>query len=64
MYGDYRVALDRDVRIQHNRMKNTKVIATDRQWANDAGGSASVSAYTIGQVFDAVRDYYSSREWN
>lgn len=49
---------------QARKKWNGKVITTGRQWANNASGAVAVSNYESAHVWDAVRDYYNSREWN
>ena len=57
---------DRDITAEHKAEKkrwNGKVITTGRQWANNADGALAVSTYSEAKLWDAVRDYYDSREW-
>lgn len=43
---------------------NGKVITTGRQWAENASGSREVDNYESSRIWDAVRDYYDSRQWD
>ena len=43
---------------------NGKVITTSRQWANNADGAREPDTTSYEKIYDAVRDYYNSREWN
>lgn len=57
---------DADIRAEQKEQKkrwNGKVITTGRQWANNADGALAVSTYSEAKLWDAVRDYYDSREW-
>lgn len=42
---------------------NGKVITSSRQWTENANGARAVSCYSEAKVWEAVRDYYDSREW-
>ena len=42
---------------------NGKVITTGRQWANNASGAIEPMESSFDKIYDAVRDYYDSREW-
>ena len=57
---------DADIRAEQRAQKKRwdgKVITTGRQWANNADGALVVSTYSETKLWDAVRDYYDSREW-
>ena len=57
---------DADIREEQRAQKKRwdgKVITTGRQWANNADGALAVSTYSEVKLWDAVRDYYDSREW-
>lgn len=57
---------DADIRAEQRAQKKRwdgKVITTGRQWANNADGALAVSTYSEAKLWDAVRDYYDSREW-
>ena len=57
---------DADIRAEQRVQKkrwNGKVITTGRQWTNNADGALAVSTYSEAKLWDAVRDYYDSREW-
>lgn len=43
---------------------NGKVITTSKQWIYNDAGSREVDNYSTAKIWDAVNDYYSSREWN
>ena len=43
---------------------NGKVITTGRQWAENASGAREPDTTSFERIYDAVRDYYDSREWN
>lgn len=47
----------------HKKRWNGKVIDTDRQWSNNADGSCAISSCSDSKIWDAVRDYYDSRQW-
>jgi hypothetical protein len=42
---------------------NGKVITTGRQWANNAAGAIEPMESSFDKIYDAVRDYYDSRDW-
>ncbi len=60
---DYDQEINREHREQKKRW-NGKVITTARQWNNNHDGSREVDSYDMGKVWEAVRDYYDSRDWN
>lgn len=43
---------------------NGKVITTGNQWRHNADGAKAPTNYSMEEIWDAVRDYYNSREWN
>lgn len=43
---------------------NGKVISTGRQWTENAHGAIEPMATSYDKMYDAVRDYYTSREWD
>ena len=56
---------DRDITQERRAEKkrwNGKVITTGRQWANNADGALAVASYSEAKLWDAVRDYYDSRQ--
>jgi hypothetical protein len=55
--------IDRECKAQKKRW-NGKVITTARQWSNNADGAMAVPTYNNTQMWEAVRDYYNTREWN
>ena len=59
---DWQAEIEREHKAQKKRW-NGKVITTGRQWANNADGALAVSTYSEVKLWDAVRDYYDSREW-
>ena len=64
MYTNY--DWDAEIRAEQRAQKKRwdgKVITTGRQWANNANGALAVPAYSEAKLWDAVRDYYDSREW-
>ena len=60
---DWQKELEEENKRQKKRW-NGKVITTGRQWSNNADGSRATDSYTNSQIWDAVRDYRESREWN
>ena len=55
--------IDRECKAQKKRWDG-KVIATARQWSNNADGAMAVPTYNNTQMWEAVRDYYNTREWD
>jgi hypothetical protein len=43
---------------------NGKVITTGRQWAENAHGALEPMNASYDKIWDAVRDYQDSRQWN
>ena len=43
---------------------NGKVITTGNQWRFNADGAKEPESYTFEQIWDAVRDYQNSRQWD
>lgn len=43
---------------------NGKVITTSRQWNNNADGAREPYSASFDKIYEAVRDYYNSREWD
>ena len=57
---------DTEIKAEHKAQKkrwNGKVITTGRQWACNADGARAVDNYESSKIWDAVRDYYNSRDW-
>lgn len=48
----------------HKKRWNGKVITTSRQWAENADGAREPDSTSFEKIYDAVRDYYNSRDWN
>lgn len=58
---------DEEIRRENKEAKkrwNGKVITTGRQWANNAWGALEPQTSSFAGIYDALRDYQSSREWN
>ena len=55
--------LDREAKRDRKRWDG-KVITTGRQWANNADGAREPACSSFGRIYEAVRDYYDSRDWN
>lgn len=58
---------DYEIREEHKAMKkrwNGKVITTSRQWTENARGAIEPMETSFERIYDAVRDYYNSRDWN
>ena len=60
---DWQAELDKEIKAQKKRWSG-KVITTSKQWNYNADGSREVTDYSTGKIWDAVRDYYDSRDWN
>ena len=43
---------------------NGKVITTGRQWTENAHGALEPMTASYDKIWDAVRDYQDSRQWN
>ncbi len=43
---------------------NGKVITTANQWRFNADGASEPATASFDKIYDAVRDYYNSREWD
>lgn len=43
---------------------NGKVITTSRQWTENADGAREPDSSSFKCIYEAVRDYYDSRDWN
>ena len=58
---------DEEIKKEHKQEKkrwNGKVITTNKQWLFNDSGSRSVSNYDSDRIWDAVRDYQNSRDWD
>lgn len=58
---------DYSIKQEHKAEKkrwNGKVITTGRQWTENADGAREVSNYSYDKIWDAVRDYQTSRQWD
>ena len=55
--------INRECKAQAKRW-NGKVISTGRQWTENAHGAIEPMATSDDKMYDAVRDYYTSREWD
>ena len=60
---DWDAEIKRENRAQQKRW-NGKVITTGRQWANNANGAIEPMETSFDKIYDAVRDYCDSRDWN
>jgi len=60
---DWQKELEEENKKQRKRW-NGKVITTGRQWSNNADGSMAANSYDTSKIWDSVRDYRESREWN
>lgn len=60
---EWEYELDREAKRDRKRW-NGKVITTGRQWANNADGAREPDCSSFGRIYEAVRDYYDSRDWN
>lgn len=60
---EWQEELNREAKAQKKRW-NGKVITTGRQWAENANGAIEPMSTSYERIYDAVRDYYDSREWN
>ena len=60
---DWDVAINKEAKAQKKRW-NGKVITTSKQWNYNADGSKEFDNYETSKIWDAVRDYYDSRDWN
>ena len=67
MYDYYYNNWDADIRREHIAEKKRwsgKVITTVKQWANNADGARAVDSYSTARLWEAVRDYQDSRQWD
>ena len=58
---------DYEINKEHKEQKkrwNGKVITTSRQWTENASGAREPDCYSYDAIWDAVRDYQNSRQWN
>lgn len=58
---------DYEIKQEHKASKkrwNGKVITTGRQWTENADGAREPDSTSFEKIYDAVRDYYNSRDWN
>ena len=58
---------DAEIKAENKAAKkrwNGKVITTSKQWNFNADGAREVDSYETSKIWDAVRDYYDSRDWN
>lgn len=60
---DWDYAIREESKAQKKRW-NGKVITTGRQWTENANGAREVDNYESSRIWDAVRDYYDSRQWD
>lgn len=60
---DWQAEIEREHKVQKKRW-NGKVITTGRQWAENADGAREPANYSYDKIWDAVRDYQDSRQWN
>ena len=60
---EWEYELDREAKKDKKRW-NGKVIATSKQWANNADGAREPDYSSFNRIYEAVRDYYDSRDWN
>jgi hypothetical protein len=59
---DWQAEIEREHKAQKKRW-NGKVITTANQWRFNDSGSKTVDCYSEEKIWDAVKDYYNSREW-
>lgn len=58
---------DAEINKEHKAAKkkwNRKVITTAKQWEYNADGAREVSNYSYDKIWNAVRDYQDSRQWD
>lgn len=55
--------INREVKAQKKRW-NGKVITTGRQWTENADGAIAPMEASFDKIWDAVKDYRQSRDWN
>lgn len=60
---EWECELDREAKRDRKRWDG-KVITTGRQWANNADGAREPDSSSFERIYEAVRDYYDSRDWN
>lgn len=60
---EWQEKLEREGKAQRKRW-NGKVITTGRQWAENADGAREPDNYSYDRIWDAVKDYRTSRQWN
>ena len=60
---EWEYELDREAKRDRQRW-NSKVITTSKQWANNADGAREPDRSSFDRIYEAVRDYYDSRDWN
>lgn len=59
---EWQEELNAEAKAQQKRW-NGKVITTGRQWTENAYGSSEPACGSFEKIYDAVRDYYDSRDW-
>ena len=59
---EWQEELNRQAKAEKKRWDG-KVITTAKQWNNNCAGAMEVPSCDMGKVWDAVRDYYDSRQW-
>jgi len=60
---DWDYEISKEAKAQKKRW-NGKVITTAKQWACNADGAREPDNYETSKIWDAVRDYYDSRQWD
>lgn len=60
---EWQEELNKEAKAQKKRW-NGKVITTSRQWTENAAGAREPDCTSFDKIYDAVRDYYNSRDWN
>lgn len=55
--------IEREHKAQQKRW-NGKVITTGRQWTENADGAIAPMESSYEKIWDAVKDYRNSRDWN
>ena len=62
MMYDYDYEIRQENKAQKKRW-NGKVITTSKQWINNDYGALEPMSSSYEKIWDAVRDYYDSRQW-
>ena len=60
---EWEYELDREAKRDRQHW-NDKIITTSKQWTNNADGAREPGCSSFDRIYEAVRDYYNSRDCN